>query len=166
LTLAKVDPPLLFATWADQFYLLELAPSGSGEKYQSLGDGSLVIWTKGNEALFSLKGQPDRSCTFDELGDTVSNIVQPSVPASGQAAWPEQLGAFGDGYPNPGDACRRLGETAFTNQFLDDSQILVGCPGDMESDAAKALLSDGKSRVVDKADGYTIITRPSSQADQ
>jgi hypothetical protein len=35
---------------------------------------------------------------------------------------------FGDGYRTPGDACRRVGESNFTNQFLSDSADLVGCP--------------------------------------
>lgn len=39
---------------------------------------------------------------------------------------------FGDGYRAEGDQCRRVGEDDYTNQFLDDSSDLVGCPADYE----------------------------------
>lgn len=39
---------------------------------------------------------------------------------------------FGDGYRAEGDQCRRIGEDEFTNQFMDDSADLVGCPTDYE----------------------------------
>lgn len=45
----------------------------------------------------------------------------------------DPLPFFGDGYPAEGDMCRRIGEDAFTNQFLDDAADFVGCPEDMES---------------------------------
>lgn len=37
------------------------------------------------------------------------------------------------GYRDPADACRRVGEDAFTNRFLDDSADLVGCPDGAEN---------------------------------
>jgi len=40
---------------------------------------------------------------------------------------------FGPGYRAEGDQCRRVGEDAFTNQFLSDAADLVGCPADMEN---------------------------------
>jgi hypothetical protein len=44
-----------------------------------------------------------------------------------------ELPFFGNGYRADGDQCRRVGEDAFTNQFLSDAADLVGCPADMEN---------------------------------
>jgi hypothetical protein len=41
---------------------------------------------------------------------------------------PADLPLFGPGYPTAGDACRRAGESAYTNQFLSDAADLVACP--------------------------------------
>ncbi len=56
------------------------------------------------------------------------------------------LPLFGDGYPEPGDTCRRVGEDDFTNQFLDDAADLVGCPADWEG--LDAFVDDTGARLV------------------
>lgn len=46
------------------------------------------------------------------------------APVSDDASGPLLMA----GFRYPADACRIVGEDEYTNQFLDDSSVLVGCP--------------------------------------
>lgn len=49
--------------------------------------------------------------------------------ASGQYTPPEESGLIGvRPFPNAGDVCVVIGENDLTNQYLDDSATLIGCP--------------------------------------
>lgn len=85
------------------------------------------------------------------------------TPASKAVAWPAALSPFGDGYPDAGDPCRRLGESELTSNFLDDSTILVGCPGTADAAPAAALVAAG-GKVVGAALGVTMISMPQGDA--
>ncbi|MFT4064459.1 hypothetical protein [Paraburkholderia sp.] len=73
-------------------------------------------------------------------------------------AWPSSFVVLGNGYPHAGDACRRLGESAATANYLDHMAMLVGCPGPGNSAAARAILDHRRARVVGEADGVTLIS--------
>jgi hypothetical protein len=83
--------------------------------------------------------------------------ADPAADAAAPAAIPASLAPFGEGYPNPGDPCRRLGESAATANWLDDSAILVGCP---TAEAASAL----GGKVLATMDGATVVTIPTGDA--
>lgn len=71
--------------------------------------------------------------------------------------WPSGLIVMGDGYPNSGDACRRLGESAATLEWLDDSATLAGCP---TVEAASAL----GGTIVGEVEGVVLVSVPGRSA--
>jgi hypothetical protein len=76
-----------------------------------------------------------------------------------QFEWPASFVVLGDGYPHSGDACRRLGESAATANYLDHMAMLVGCPGPRDGVAVRAIVGhQRRARVVGEADGVTLIS--------
>lgn len=70
----------------------------------------------------------------------------------------EPLPLFGSGYRFKGDACMRVGENAYTNQFLDDAADLVACPADLEN--LGVFVIDTGAREVARRDGYVLYSVP------
>jgi len=85
-------------------------------------------------------------------------------PGQEAFVWPPGFNVMGDGYPKPGDPCRRLGETALTVNYLDDSALLVGCPGISSDGATMALVSVSGGRAVGAAEGVTLVSIPQGDA--
>ena len=94
---------------------------------------------------------PDAAEVTDaaEATDAAAPALPPAIPAS--------LAPFGEGYPDAGDPCRRLGESPATANWLDDSAILVGCP------TAESAAAVG-GRVVEYVGGVAIVSIPTGDA--
>jgi hypothetical protein len=96
---------------------------------------------------------------------SADQAAAPAAPGAAEApaaaatasAWPASLTVFGDGYPNPGDPCRRVGESAATVDFLDHTATLAGC---LTADEAARL----GGRVVATVDGVTLVSIPNDAA--
>jgi hypothetical protein len=83
----------------------------------------------------------------------------PAGPAGPVTAstWPASLKVMGDGFPNPGDVCRRIGESPATVNYLDHTATLAGCHS--AADAAKL-----GGRIVGTVDGVTLVSIPTDAA--
>ncbi|MGB5559737.1 MAG: hypothetical protein WBN04_17225 [Paracoccaceae bacterium] len=69
----------------------------------------------------------------------------------------ERLPLMG-GYRDMGDQCVRVGENAVTNQYMDDSADLVGCPEDYEG--LGVFQTETGAVQVGAAQGYLLFSVP------
>lgn len=99
---------------------------------------------------------PDPAAAAPPLPAPGTPAVVAPAPADAAATpmeWPSSLHVFGDGFPNAGDPCRRVGESEATNNFLDHTAALVGCQA--VSDAEKL-----GGKIVATVDGITLVSVP------
>ncbi|WP_052223070.1 hypothetical protein [Novosphingobium malaysiense] len=96
--------------------------------------------------------------------DAQINAAETAAPTTDSVAeaavvFPDSLIVIGDGYPDSGDPCRQLGESPATSNWLDDSAILVGCPGKADADALEG-------RIAGSIGPVTIVSVPLGDANQ
>jgi len=82
------------------------------------------------------------------------------APDTTMVSAPENELYFVRGYRSDDDPCKLTGETAFTNQFLDDSANLVSCP-QAYGGLANFVTMTGAVVVAEK-DGYILFRVPRS----
>lgn len=94
------------------------------------------------------------------LPSVLALIIVTAVSLSARAD--SQLSVFGDGYPEDGDACKRVGENEATNKYLDDSRDLVACPaGDPLID--KLVTTRGAEKL-ETIGGQLLLSVPSERS--
>ena len=69
------------------------------------------------------------------------------------STFPDGLVVVGDGYPQSGNACRRLGESKATADWLDDSAVLIGCPTEISAEGLGG-------EIVGNVAGISIVSWP------
>jgi hypothetical protein len=88
---------------------------------------------------------------------TISEAPSATLPTGPAPVAPADVPLFGPGYRAEGDACRRAGESASTNQFLSDAADLVACPPG--TDPGLFAFETG-AREVGRIDGWILFTVP------
>src|SRR5512137_2411675 len=98
------------------------SPAGAGPC-----TGSMTMRAKKNFSLMLVAASLLVSgCQRSADHDATATAAGAGAPATA-ATWPASLNVFGDGFPNPGDPCRRIGESEATMNFLDHTATLAGC---------------------------------------
>ncbi|MBK7206357.1 MAG: hypothetical protein IPH90_10230 [Thermomonas sp.] len=98
--------------------------------------------------------KPAATDTATPAEPAVETATPATTAAATPATWPASLNVMGDGFPNAGDPCRKLGESEATVNYLDDTATLAGC---LSADDAAKL----GGIVVATVEGVTLVSVPS-----
>lgn len=85
--------------------------------------------------------------------DTSASGSEATATDAAVSEWPASLTVVGDGFPTAGAPCRRIGESAATVNYLDDSASLVGCKVQADAEALGG-------KVLTVIDGITLVSVP------
>lgn len=85
--------------------------------------------------------------------DAAAPASESAATAAAASEWPANLPVVGDGFPSAGAPCRRIGESAATVNYLDDSASLVGCKAQADAEALGG-------KVLTVIDGITLVSVP------
>ncbi|WP_433989264.1 hypothetical protein SuNHUV7_36540 (plasmid) [Pseudoseohaeicola sp. NH-UV-7] len=66
----NAETPLVTLKWLENAIVLPAVPAASGARYESdiWVDGPAMLWTKGDEAMFTPPGGPEMICQLDDIG--------------------------------------------------------------------------------------------------
>jgi hypothetical protein len=96
----------------------------------------------------------------------VATIALSPITASlADTEWPMSLKRFGGGYPQQGNPCSKVRETAATAEFLDDSAILIACPASRSSVLVRRFVDTSGGRIVGEVEGFALISVPRAPRD-
>jgi hypothetical protein len=96
---------------------------------------------------------------------TATLALMPTLTAVADTEWPMSLKRFGGGYPQQGNPCSKVGESAATAEFLDDSAILVACPASRSSVLVRRFVDTSGGRIVGEVEGFALISVPRTPRD-
>ena len=91
------------------------------------------------------------ACDKSEASSEPPSELEETTAALAPGQFPASLAAFGKGYPQDGDPCRKLGDSDTTANWIDDSSVLVGCPTRESADGLGAS-------IVDTVDGFFLVS--------
>ncbi|WP_237452012.1 hypothetical protein [Qipengyuania algicida] len=111
----------------------------------------LVACSNSSDPAAHSQAAPDSMAQMDHSAHAAQTLAR-------NGGIPGTLAPFGEGYPESGDPCRRLGESSATSNWLDDDAVLVGCA---KAEDAKPL----GGKIVDTVQGVTILSIPMAEAD-
>lgn len=74
--------------------------------------------------------------------------------------WPDGLAVVGYGFPDTGDACRQLNETAAISGQVKKAHMFIGCPPDISDALRNRIRADYFVKELKPYQGFEILAIP------